>query len=114
MKGQALKVNCLEEEVKKDVKWLLVISLIMFFWSTWSTLMMTGGYYFIAGPWYYLKNISVLSFIVTIGLATLYTTNSWKAEPVFKATMVMFMTSISLFFISNMQWITYILGTAPY
>jgi hypothetical protein len=99
--------------VKRDVKWLLVTSLIMFFWSTWSTLMMTG-YYFIAGPWYYLRNITVLSFVITISLATLYTTNFWKAEPIFKATIVMFIISISLFFISNMQWITYILGTSPY
>jgi len=99
--------------VKRDVKWLLVTSLIMFFWSTWSTLMMTG-YYFRADPWYYLRNTTVLSFIITISLAALYTTNFWKAEPIFKATIVMFIISISLFFISNMQWITYILGASPY
>lgn len=104
----------LRAEVKRDVKWLLVTSLIMFFWSTWSTLIMSSYYYFTAGPWYYLKNITVLSFIITISLATLYTTNFWKAEPIFKATIATYIISISLFFVTNMQWIAYVLGTSPY
>jgi len=107
-------VVLLEAEVKRDVKWLLVTSLIMFFWTTSSTIMMMTGYYSRADPWYHLRNITVLSFIITTSLATLYTTNFWKAEPIFKATIVMFIISISLFFISNMQWIADVLGTSPY
>lgn len=105
----------LDAEVRRDVKWVLIISLIMFFWSVWSTLMMTGGYYFRPEYWYYLRNINVLSFIITICLGTLYTTDLWKPEPMLKATILMFIISMILFFISNMQWITTALfGTTPY
>lgn len=99
-------VILLDEGVKRDVKWILIISLIMLFWSVWSTLLMTGGYYFTPDYWNYLRNINVLSFIITIGLATLCTTNPWKSGPTFKATIVMFVVSMMLFFISNMQWVT--------
>lgn len=101
--------------MKREVKWVLVVSLILLFWVTWLAFIAYAGYYFRPGAWDYLRNINVLSFIVTVGLATIYTTNFWKSEVIFKATILMFIISISLFFISNMQWIaTALFGTTPY
>jgi hypothetical protein len=73
---------------------------------------MGGGYYFRPDYWDYLRNINVLSFIITICLGTLYTTDVWKLETMSKATILMFIVSMILFFISNMQWIaTALFGT---
>lgn len=99
--------------MKRDVKWVLIISLIMFLWSAWLTLIIAGGYYFIPDHWYYLRNINVLAFIITIGLATLYTADFWKPEPMFEVTIVMFIASMILFFVSNLQWIAIALFGTP-
>lgn len=102
------------EKSEKDMKWVLSVSLVMFFWSTFMAIMLQTSYYFRAGPWYYLRNVSILSLILTIVSATLYTADFWKKEQLYKIALGTFIISMSLLFISNMSWISMILGITPY
>jgi hypothetical protein len=104
----------LAEKSEKNMKWVLTVSLIMFFWSTFMTTILQTGYYFKAGPWYYLRNISNLSLTLTIISATLYTADFWKKEQIYKIALGTFIISMSLLFISNMSWISMVLGITPY
>jgi len=101
-------------EVKKDVRWILIISLVLILASPFIAV-----YALVGLPWDYatpsiwfthFRNISTLFFIFTIITSTLYIADFWKAEPLYEATIVFFIISMSMFFISSMQWIFLLLG----
>jgi|YelNatPaOPRAMG01_1025707.scaffolds.fasta_scaffold18002_4 hypothetical protein len=96
------------EEVKKDLKWILIVSVILFFW-TYLQGLWTGFYVsrYITS-WTYLRNVNILFFILTIIFATLYTADFWRKEKIYKAAIGFFIISMILFFILHVQWIFYL------
>ena len=46
--------------------------------------------------------------------ATLHSADSWREEGIYEVTIGLFIISMSLFFISNISWISMILGITPY
>ena len=104
----------LVEKYEKNMKWTLSVSLVMFFWSTFMATILQTGYYFTPNPWYYLRNVNILSFILTIVFATLYIADFWRKDHMYKIAIGTFIISMSLLFVSNMSWISMILGIAPY
>lgn len=102
----------MEEEVKKDVKWMLVASLVLLLGSPFIYVYVSFGFPLDYQPkilFTHLRNISTLSFIITVLLATLYIADFWRREPLYIATTISFIVSMLLFFTSCMQWIPYLL-----
>ena len=105
----------LTEKSEKNLKWILIISIVMFFWQTWMTLLMTpGGYYFTPDFWYYIRNVTTLSFIIPVISAALHTANFWEEEYLYKTSIGAFIVSMSLLFVSSLSWISVILETSPF
>ncbi len=90
------------EKPERNMKWILIISLILFFWSAYIALMSQTTYAFRPDVWYYLRNVNVLSFILTLLSATLHTAGIERTD---KIAIGLFIVSMSLFFISNLSWI---------
>jgi len=96
-------------EEQRNVKWILIISIIMFFVSAvyGQSLFFLGPYYPYGARewsiwdrlWYYISRIDVLIFIATITTATLFTTNFGKKELTYKLTVYLFIVSMGLFFL---------------
>lgn len=95
-------------EEQKNVKWVLIISIIMFFASIgyalpysypgslrspWDTL------------WYVLGRIDTLLFIATITTGTLFTTNFARKELTYRLTIYLFIVSMGLFFTGFLKWL---------
>ena len=102
------------EKPEKNVKWVLVVSLIMFFWQTLTNPFTTPAYYFTPGPWYYIRNVSILSFIVPTISATLYIADFWEEEHLYRITIAAFIISMSLLFVNSLSWISDVLGISPF
>ena len=86
----------------------------MFFWQTWMNLLMTPSYYFTPDLWYYIRNVTTLSFIIPMISATLYITDFWEEEHLYRITIGAFIVSMSLLFVTSLSWISVILGTSPF
>lgn len=103
-----LKISVLVSfvEGQKSVKWILIISIIMFLASMYYTL---PYYYpssersFLDTVWYVLGRIVTLLFLATITTGTLFTTNFSKKELAYKLTLYLFIISMSLFFIQFLR-----------
>ena len=83
------------EEAERNVTWILAISIIMFFGSSYSYLVLGAGYpsiTFMRDAWYYLSRINTLSFIATLTSSALYKAQLWKTR--------MYMLSVGFFIIS--------------
>ncbi|UCG45047.1 MAG: hypothetical protein JSV58_06675 [Candidatus Bathyarchaeota archaeon] len=102
------------ENSERSLKWILIISLVMFFWQTWMTLLMTPGYYFTPDFWYYIRNVTTLSFIIPVLSATLHTADFWDKEYLYKISIGTFIVSMSLLFVTSLSWISVILGASPF
>ncbi len=95
-------------EEQKNVKWILIISIIMFFASIGYALPYSyvGG---IRSPWdtlwYVIGRITTLLFIATITTGTLFTTNFAKKALMYKLTIYFFIVSMSLFFVGFLKWL---------
>ena len=93
-------------EGQKSVKWILIISIIMFLASMYYTL---PHYYpssersFLDTVWYVFGRIIILLFLATITTGTLFTTNFAKKELAYKLTIYLFIISMSLFFIQFLR-----------
>ncbi len=94
-------------EEQGNVKWIVVISLIMFFVT------MAYGPTIILGPyypyplsrdiwfyvWYYVNRIDTLLFLATITTGALFGARFGKSELTYKLTLYLFIISMGLFFL---------------
>jgi hypothetical protein len=90
-------------EPKKDVKWLLIVSLALFFYSICTT----PPTYWAQSPsgvltsrpdsWYYCGVAAVFFFLITILLATLRITDFGKGEALYQTTVLFFIIAVLLF-----------------
>lgn len=94
-------------EAKRDVRWVLIVSLIMFFYSAYTT----PPTYWATSPsgvltsrpdsWYYAGVAAVFFFLITILLATLHTADFGRGEPLYQTTMLFFIIAVLLFLVNK-------------
>jgi len=95
-------------EEQRSVKWILIISLIMFFASMAYALPYSypGSQRSIWDTvWYYIIRVDTLLFIATITTGTLFTTGFGKKERMHKLTIYFFLISMGLFFLGFLRWL---------
>ena len=88
------------------MKWILIISIIMFFASMYFALPYyypDGTRSFLDNVWYVLGRIITLLFLATITTGALFTTNFAKKELTYKLTIYFFIISMGLFFIQFLR-----------
>jgi hypothetical protein len=93
-------------EAKKDVRWLLIVSLALFFYSIYTT----PPTYWAQSPsgvstsrpdsWYNCGVAAVFLFLITILLATLHTADFGKGEVLYHTTILFFIIAVLLFSLS--------------
>ena len=96
-------------EEERNIKWVLIISIIMLFASLW-----VGVASFYSYPprdpsalemiVFVINRSGILLFIVTIGTSTLYTTG-FRKDLMFKMSIYLFIISMTLFLISILKWL---------
>jgi len=94
-----------ERREGKDVKWVLIVSLVMFFVLEW--------WYFLDLPfsygsfdfWFLIYFINILSVVLTVTLATLNKAGFWETEITYQVTIFFFILSMVLFFVSQFELI---------
>jgi len=100
-------------EKKRNVKWILVISIMLFFVSIfYSYPLYDLGRVppsFVETVLYFLSRIAILLFLATITMGALFTANFSKKELAFKLTIRLFVLSMVLFFLQFLR----ILFTIP-
>jgi len=105
-----LGVKKLQEE--RNVKWMLVMSVIMLGVSTFLGAIIYQPYYYGYPPReptaldvisFYLNRIDILLFIVTVTMATLATTGFGKKDLMYKASIYLFTISMILLFVSVLK-----------
>ena len=87
---------------ERSAKWILIISIIMFFAS-----LFYGQFFFYQGSsgsfgsiiWLTLGRVNTLLFLVTITVGALFTTSFAKKELAYKLTLYFFVISMGLFFV---------------
>jgi len=96
-------------EDKRSVKWILIVSIILFFVS------LSYSYYPFGGigrlsplswqemVWFYYSRIVTLLFIATITMGALFTTNFSKKELAYRLTIRLFILSMVLFFLQFLR-----------
>jgi len=83
-------------EERGNVKWILIISLAMFFISMGLPILFLYGSSYPAIT----SRIDALFFLATITVATLYTTGFGKKELMYRLAIYLFIFSMGLFFLS--------------
>lgn len=96
-------------EEQKSVKWILIISIIMFFSGVvyGQTLLVPYYAYIYPGAqqsiwdriWYTLNRIDVLLFIAAIATGTLFTAGYGRKDTTYRVTVYLFMISMALLFV---------------
>jgi hypothetical protein len=94
----------------RDVKWILAISLVMFFLSVYlvpSLIYIAPTYPYLPAPrttadmfWYYVNRVDMLLFIATITTATLFVAGYGKYQLVRRLTFSFFLVAMGFFFLS--------------
>jgi len=109
----SILVSLLED--RRNVKWILIVSLILFFVSLTYSYYPPGGFGRLSPlswqemAWYYYSRIVTLLFIATITTGALFTTNFSKKELTYMLTIRLFILSMVLFFLQFLR----ILFTIP-
>lgn len=98
-------------EEDRNIKWVLIISLIMLLSSALVGAVSFYSYYPPREPSglemvaFYINRIDILLFIVTIATSTLYTAGFKNKELMFKTSIYLFIISMALFLISILKWL---------
>jgi len=92
-----------ERREEKDVKWILIISLIMFFVLKWWYLWGGISPYVVFDFWFFTYFINILSMILTITFAALSKAGFWETEITYQLTIFFFIVSMALLFVSHLQ-----------
>jgi len=89
-------------EEQKNVKWIMIISVLMFFVSALlsPSLFFFGGYGTRNdGIWFIIGRLDALFFVATITTATLFSVNFGKKELTYKLSVYFFLISMGIFFL---------------
>jgi len=99
-------------EAEKNVKWVLIISVIMFFASIFASVLVYVPYYYpprTPSPLdtlvFYINRIDTLLFIATITTATVHTTGFGRRETTYRLSLILFIISMGFFFITLLKWL---------
>jgi len=95
----------LEEE--RSVRWILIVSLVFLFASTWLGPYFFGGYYtrrdILDTFLYYVNRIDILLFVATVATATLSTTGFGQKDMMFRVSVYLYVISMALFCLSILR-----------
>jgi len=96
----------LEEE--RSVRWILIVSLVFLFASTWLGPLFFGGYYYprrdiLETFLYYVNRIDILFFVATVATATLSTTGFGQKDMMFRVSVYLYIISMALFCLSILR-----------
>jgi len=92
-----------ERGEEKNVKWLLIVSLIMFFVLEWWYFLDDLFPYTFFDFWFFIYFINVLSVMLAITFATLDKAGFWEREITYQLAIFFFVLSMALFFVSHLQ-----------
>jgi hypothetical protein len=96
-------------EEQSNVKWIVVISFILFFVITaYGPTIFLGPYYQYQYPlprdvWYYLNRLETLLFLATVATGALFVAGFGKKELVYRLSVYFFIISMGLFFLSLLR-----------
>jgi len=95
----------LEEE--RSVRWILIVSLVFLFTSTWLGPLFFGSYYprrdILETFLYYVNRIDILFFVATVATATLSTTGFGQKDMMFRVSVYLYIISMALFCLSILR-----------
>jgi len=94
-----------ERREGKNVKWVLIISLIIFFVLEWWYFLNYSFPYASFDFWFFIYFINILSVVLTITFATLNKAGFWETEITYQLTIFFFILSMALLFVSQLQLI---------
>jgi len=90
-------------EEERDVKWILVISLILFF-------VFEGVFYYFPYRsyipfdfWWFIDYINLFCIILTVTFSTLNKVGFWDRELTYRLAVYFFIISMALIFVSNLR-----------
>jgi hypothetical protein len=90
---------------ERNVKWILIISLIMFFVLKWWYFSDYVFPYAFFDLWFFIYFINILSVVLTITFAALSKAGFWETEIIYQLTIFFFILSMSLLLVSQFQLI---------
>ena len=93
----------METREEKNVKWVLIVSLIMFFVLKWWYFLDSSFPYTVFDIWFFIYLINILSVILTITFAALNKTGFWDTEVTYQLAIFFFVVSMALFFLSQLE-----------
>jgi len=92
-----------ERREEKDVKWILIVSLIMLFVLKWWYFSGGSFPYLFFDVWFFTYFINILSVILTITFAALNKAGFWETEITYQLTIFFFILSMALLFVYHIQ-----------
>jgi len=99
-------------EMEKNVKWVLVISVIMFFASIFASVLIYVPYYYLPRALspldtivFYINRIDTLLFIATITTTTIHIAGFGRKETTYRLSLILFIISMALFFVTFLKWL---------
>jgi len=99
-------------EAEKNVRWLLLVSVIMFFASLFASVLIYVPYYYLPRApspldtlLFYVNRIDTLLFIATITTAAIHTAGFGRKEITYRLTVTLFLVSMALFFVTFLKWV---------
>ena len=90
---------------ERNVKWVLIVSLIMFFVLKWWYFLNCPLPYAFFDFWFFIYLINILSVILTITFAALNKTDFGDREVTYQLSIFFFVVSMALLFVSQLQLI---------
>jgi len=95
----------LEEE--RSVRWILIVSIVFLFASTWLGPLFFGSYYprrdTLETFLFYISRIDILFFVATVATATLSTTGFGQKDMMFTVSVYLYIISMALFCLSILR-----------
>jgi len=94
---------------ERDVKWILVISLILFFVFEGIFNYFPYRSYILFNFWWYIDYINLFFIMLTITFATLNKVGFWDKELTYKIAVYSFIISMALIFVSSLRMLPFAL-----
>lgn len=91
---------------ERSVRWILIVSLVLLFVSTWLGPYLFGYYQrrdVLDTIIFYINRIGILFSVATITTATLFTTGLGNRDLMFRVSVYLFIISMALFFVSTLR-----------
>lgn len=90
-------------EKEQDIKWILIISLILFFAFAGAFYYFPYRSYVLFNIWWYIDFMNLFFILLTVTFATLNKVGFWDKELTYRLAVYFFIISIALIFISNLR-----------